>query len=59
VLEKWNGTTWSVQEKMLPAGNTAARLSGISCTTGRACEAVGYHGVSAYRDHVLALRYSS
>jgi hypothetical protein len=59
VLEKRNGTTWSVQEKVLPAGDTSARLSGISCTTGPVCEAVGYHGVSAYRDHVLALRYSS
>jgi hypothetical protein len=58
ILEKWNGTTWTVQEKVLPAGDTAARLSGISCTTGPVCEAVGYHG-AAYRDHVLALRYSS
>lgn len=59
ILEKWNGTTWSVQNKVLPAGDTSARLEGISCTTGPVCEAVGYHGVSAYRDHVLALRYSS
>ena len=59
LLEKWNGTTWSVQETVLPAGDASARLSGISCTTGPVCEAVGYHGVSAYRDHVLALRYSS
>jgi hypothetical protein len=59
ILEKWNGTNWTVQEKVLPAGDTSARLSGISCTTGPVCEAVGYHGVAAYRDHVLALRYSS
>jgi hypothetical protein len=59
VLEKWNGTRWSVQEKVLPAGDTSARLSGISCTTGPVCEAVGYHGVAAYGDHLLALRYSS
>ena len=59
VLEKWNGTTWSVQEKVLPAGDTSARLSGISCTTGPVCEAAGYHGKVAPRDHLLALRYSN
>ena len=59
VLEKWNGTTWSVQKRVLPAGDMWAGLSGISCTTGPVCEAVGYHGVSARRDHLLALRYSS
>jgi hypothetical protein len=59
VLEKWNGTTWSVQEKVLPAGDTSARLSGISCTTGPVCEAVGYHGKVVSGSHLLALRYSS
>jgi hypothetical protein len=59
VLEKWNGTTWSVQEKVLPAGDTSARLSGISCTTGPVCEAVGYHGKVVPGSHLLALRYSS
>jgi hypothetical protein len=34
LLEKWNGTRWSVQKKVLPAGDSSARLSGISCTTG-------------------------
>jgi hypothetical protein len=59
VLEKWNGTTWSVQKKVLPAGDTSARLSGISCTTGPVCEAVGYHGKTVTSDYLLALRYSS
>jgi hypothetical protein len=59
VLEKWNGTTWSVQEKVLPAGDTSASLSGISCTKGPVCEAVGYHGPAVDGTHLLALRYSS
>ena len=59
VLEKWNGTRWSVQKKVLPAGNTGARLTGISCTTGPVCEAVGYHAKTAHDSHLLALRYSS
>jgi hypothetical protein len=59
VLERWNGTRWSMQEKVLPAGDTSARLSGISCTTGPVCEAVGYHGKVVPGSHLLALRYSS
>jgi hypothetical protein len=59
VLEKWNGTTWSVQEQVLPAGDTSARLSGISCTTGPVCEAVGYRRKVVPGSHLLALRYSA
>ena len=59
VLEKWNGATWSVQEKVLPAGDKWALLSGISCTTGPVCEAVGYHDPAAGSTHLLALRYSA
>lgn len=56
LLEKWNGTKWSVQKKVLPAEDTTARLNGISCTKGPVCEAVGFRENSA---HLLALRYSS
>jgi hypothetical protein len=59
VLEKWNGTRWSVQEKVRPAGDLAARLNGISCTAGPVCEAVGWHEKSIPNSDVLALRYSS
>jgi hypothetical protein len=57
VLEKWNGTRWSVQEK-LPAKKKPSRLEGVSCTTGPVCEAVGFH-VQAVGGHLLAQRYSS
>jgi hypothetical protein len=59
VLEKWNGTTWSVQDTVLPAGDVSAGLSGISCTTGPVCETVGYHGPTTDSTHLLALRYSA
>jgi hypothetical protein len=59
VLAKWNGTRWSVQKTVLPAGDTAARLNGISCATGPVCEAVGYHAKATRHSHLLALRYSS
>jgi hypothetical protein len=58
-LEKWNGTRWSVQKKVLPAGDKWAGLGGISCTTGPVCEAVGYHAKATRDSHLLALRYSS
>jgi hypothetical protein len=44
---------------MLPAGDTWAGLSGISCAADLACEAVGYYGPAVDRTHLLALRYSS
>ncbi|MGH3395962.1 MAG: hypothetical protein ACRDPO_14875 [Streptosporangiaceae bacterium] len=59
VLEKWNGAAWSVQKKVRPAGDLAARLNGISCTTGPVCETVGWHEKSVPNSHLLALRYSS
>ena len=59
MLAKWNGIAWSVQKKVRPAGDLAARLNGISCTTGPACETVAWHEKSIPDDLVLALRYSS
>jgi hypothetical protein len=59
VLEEWNGVRWSVQEKMLPAGDKWAGLGGISCTTGPVCEAVGYQAKAPRGSHLLAVRYSS
>jgi hypothetical protein len=58
VLEKWNGTTWSVQEK-LPAENEPSRVEGSSCTTGPVCEAVGFRVQAVGGGNLLALRYSS
>jgi hypothetical protein len=55
LLEKWNGTAWSVQKTVPAVGNRSASLTGISCTTGPVCEAVGaYAG-----EYLLALRYSA
>ncbi len=59
VLENWNGSKWSVQDK-LPTRPNPSRVAGISCTAGPVCEAVGFH---VRRDggggHLLAMRYSS
>jgi hypothetical protein len=58
VLEKWNGTKWSIQEK-LPAEKRPSRLEGISCTAGPVCEAVGFRSQLVDDGSLLAQRYSS
>jgi hypothetical protein len=47
LAERWNGTTWSVQE---PPGSTGAKeteLDGVSCTSATACQAVGVFRTSS------------
>jgi len=59
VLEKWNGTKWSIQEK-LPAKQTGpSRVEGVSCTAGPVCEAVGFRSEPVDGGTLLAQRYSS
>jgi hypothetical protein len=41
LAESWNGTSWSIQSTANPAGATTSTLSGIACTSGTACIAVG------------------
>jgi hypothetical protein len=42
LAEQWNGDQWVVQASVNPSGATAHGLAGVSCTTPRACMAVGY-----------------
>jgi hypothetical protein len=59
LLEKWNGTKWSLQEIVRHAKDQQTRLEGISCTAGPVCEAVGFYQKSFWPNgHLLALRYS-
>ncbi len=59
VLEKWNGTKWTIQEK-LPAKQTGpSRVEGVSCTAGLVCEAVGFRSQPVDGGTLLAQRYSS
>lgn len=43
LVEKWNGTSWSVQSVPLPGGIESSYLGGISCTSSTMCVAVGYY----------------
>jgi hypothetical protein len=41
LAERWNGHTWSVTRLARPPGATNRFLTGVSCTSARACTAVG------------------
>jgi hypothetical protein len=48
LAERWNGTSWAIQTVPAPAGATATELLAVSCTSARACGAVGeYYGQAA------------
>jgi hypothetical protein len=41
LVERWNGTAWSVQSSPNPTGASSSTLLGVSCTSSTACTAVG------------------
>lgn len=41
LAERWNGHKWSVMRLVRPPGATNTFLTGVSCTSARACTAVG------------------
>jgi len=41
LAERWNGTRWAIQAIPNPPGSAFKGLSGVSCTSARACSAVG------------------
>jgi hypothetical protein len=41
LAERWDGTSWTVQQFPLPAGAFGAELSGVSCPSATDCTAVG------------------
>ena len=42
LAERWNGKKWSLLHPTIPAGARASGFYGVSCTSSRACTAVGY-----------------
>jgi hypothetical protein len=42
LAEKWNGRRWATMRLAQPTGAIGAGLTGVSCTSARACTAVGY-----------------
>ena len=46
LAQVWNGSRWSDQTTPDPAGSTGSTLDGVSCTSPRACTAVGTSSTS-------------
>jgi len=47
LVQRWDGTSWTIQNTPLPAGSLESVLSGVSCTSATACVAVGYYRTSS------------
>ncbi len=58
LAERWDGRRWTVQSVPGPAGATNTGLFGVSCTTPRACTAVGEYATAAGADRPLAARWN-
>ena len=56
--EKWNGTTWSLQEPPAPTGSKGSGLLGVSCTSSTACTAVGSYTNSSGQNVPLAEKWN-
>ncbi len=41
LVERWNGTRWSIERVRVPAGAVASSLAAVSCASAAACIAVG------------------
>jgi hypothetical protein len=48
LAERWNGTRWTRERVPLPAGETSAALTGVSCASATVCSAVGDAGTTDY-----------
>jgi hypothetical protein len=51
LAERWDGSSWRIQPTPNPHAATSSALSGVSCTSSRACVAVGQYD---YGSNVLA-----
>ena len=58
LAERWNGHAWSVTRLAHPPGATSSALTGVSCTSARACTAVGFDYVPATGGGPLAERWN-
>jgi hypothetical protein len=56
LAERWNGTGWTIQRTLYPAGARYVQLAGVSCATPRFCTAVGLFNNVTGIDVTLAER---
>lgn len=58
LAERWNGFRWAIQPTPNPAGAIFSQLLSVSCTSARACTAVGLYFNQANDILTLVERYS-
>jgi hypothetical protein len=58
LAESWNGTSWRVQAIPQPKGAAHSALHAVSCTSRRACTAVGRYETAAGRVFTVAERWN-
>lgn len=58
LAEAWNGSRWGLQSVPAPAGSTSSHLEGVSCSSARACTAVGYYSSRGGSLQPLAERWN-
>lgn len=58
LAERWNGVSWTIQPTPNPAGAATSYLSGVSCTSPKACVAVGFSTVSPGQYVTLVERWN-
>jgi hypothetical protein len=58
LAEAWNGTSWRVQAIPTPKGSANSVLHGVSCTSRRACTAVGSYDTVGGRGVAVAERWN-
>jgi hypothetical protein len=59
LAERWNGTGWTIQRTLYPAGARYVQLAGVSCATPRFCTAVGLFNNTPGIDVTLAERLTN
>jgi hypothetical protein len=59
LAERWNGTGWTIQRTLYPAGARYVQLAGVSCAMPMSCTAVGLFNNTPGIDVTLAERAHS
>ena len=58
LIERWNGSSWSVMAAPNPSGSTYTQLESVACTSVTECMATGYYRKSSGGDIPLAMKSS-
>lgn len=58
LVERWNGKKWTIEHPPEPSGTETGQLQGVSCTSPRACTAVGSYQKTSTRARTLAERFN-